>query len=114
MSDQHEHHLTPAWILNSVFFALMVLTVLTVAAIKIDLGWLNIYLAVGIACVKALLVVFFFMHLKWDRAFHTLCCISSLVFVGIFMGYILVDSGEYRDTIEDYDQDQAAAVESMK
>ena len=113
MSDHdHAHHVTPAWILNAVFGALLVLTFATVAAIKVDLGWLNVYLAVGIAAIKAVLVVFFFMHLKWDRGFHTLCCIGSFLFVAIFMGYVLVDSGQYRKDIQAYDAVEAGASEA--
>jgi cytochrome c oxidase subunit 4 len=47
-----------------VFLALMVGTAITVGVTYIDLGWLNLPLALAIATVKALLVIMFFMHLK--------------------------------------------------
>jgi cytochrome c oxidase subunit IV len=49
-----------------VFLALMVLLVLTVgASFWINLGHYNILVALTIAIVKALLVVLFFMHVKY-------------------------------------------------
>ena len=56
-------HVVPVWLLAAVFAALMVLTGLTVAVAQVDLGNLNLYLALGIAALKASLVVLFFMHL---------------------------------------------------
>ena len=47
-----------------VFLALMVGTALTVGVTYIDLGWLNLPLAMAIATTKAVLVILFFMHLK--------------------------------------------------
>jgi cytochrome c oxidase subunit 4 len=47
-----------------VFMALMVGTALTVGVTYIDLGWLNLPLAMAIAVTKAMLVILFFMHLK--------------------------------------------------
>ena len=48
----HVHVVSPK-ILIGVFAALMILTILTVAAIKVDLGAMNIWIALGIAVVKA-------------------------------------------------------------
>ena len=46
--------------------SLMVLTVITVAAAFVDLGNLNVIVALAIAVVKATLVVLFFMHVKYS------------------------------------------------
>ncbi len=48
----------------AVFSALMVLTVITVYAAFLDMGPLNTIVAMTIACVKALLVVLYFMHAR--------------------------------------------------
>ena len=45
----------------------MVLTVVTVGAALIDLGSLNIVVAIAIAIVKATLVILFFMHQRTAR-----------------------------------------------
>ena len=85
-------HVVPVWLLAAVFGALLVLTGLTVAVAHVDLGNMNLYLALGIATVKATLVVLFFMHLFWDRPFNSLIFIGCLLFVSLFIGIALTDS----------------------
>lgn len=46
--------------------ALFVLMFLTVAMAYVDLGPLNIYVALTIAIVKAVLVVLYFMHVRYS------------------------------------------------
>jgi len=45
----------------------MALTVVTVAAAQVNLGSLNVPIALAIASVKAALVALIFMHLLWDE-----------------------------------------------
>jgi cytochrome c oxidase subunit 4 len=106
----HEHHVVSWQLLTIVFLALMVLTVLTVAAINVDLGPLNIYVALGIAMVKAVLVVLIFMHIWWDRAFHGLLILGSFGFVALFIGFVMIDTWQYEPTITA--QDDANAHEA--
>ena len=82
----------PLWLLAAVFGALLVLTCLTVTVAYVDLGNLNLYLALAIAAVKASLVVLFFMHLFWDRPFNAMIFIGCLLFVSLFIGIALTDS----------------------
>ena len=79
------------WLLAAVFGGLLLLTGLTVAVAQVDLGNLNLYLAMGIAVLKASLVVLFFMHLFWDRPFNSLVFIGCLLFVSLFIGLTLTD-----------------------
>ncbi|MBX2850591.1 MAG: cytochrome C oxidase subunit IV family protein [Phycisphaeraceae bacterium] len=95
----HEHHAVSWQLLTVVFLALMGLTILTVAAINVDLGPLNLPVALGIALVKAVLVVLIFMHIWWDRAFHGLCILGSLGFVTLFIGFVMIDTWQYEPTI---------------
>ncbi|MEM6750049.1 MAG: cytochrome C oxidase subunit IV family protein [Planctomycetota bacterium] len=97
-------HVAPLWSMFAVFGALMVLTVLTVAAIQIDLGpmW-NVILAMAIAVVKALLVAAFFMHLWWDRPFNAYLISAAVVFVALMLVYILVDTDRYSDVVGEGD-----------
>jgi len=97
--DDHEHHVVSWKLLTVVFLALMVLTILTVAAINVDLGPLNIIVALGIALVKAMLVVLIFMHIWWDRGFHGLLIASSLGFVTLFIGFTMLDTWQYEPRI---------------
>jgi len=95
----HEHHAVSWQLLTIVFLALLVLTFLTVAAINVDLGPLNIIVALGIALVKAALVVLIFMHIWWDRAFHGLLILGALGFATLFISFLLLDSWQYEPTI---------------
>ena len=79
--------------------ALLFLTVITVAARYIDLGEANIYLAIGIAVVKATLVSLFFMHLRWDRPFNLMVLVGSMLFVVLMMVFCMMDVGQYRSTL---------------
>jgi cytochrome c oxidase subunit 4 len=85
-------HVVPVWLLAAVFAALIALTGLTVMAAQIDLGNLNLYLALAIAAIKASLVVMFFMHLYWDRPFNSMVFVGCLLFVTLFIGFTLTDS----------------------
>ncbi len=49
-----------------VFLALMVGTAITVAVTYLDLGLMNLTVAMAIAITKAMLVILFFMHLKYS------------------------------------------------
>jgi len=85
-------HVVPLWLLSAVFGALLVLTGATVAVAHIDLGNMNLYLALAIAGAKATLVILFFMHLFWDRPFNAMIFIGCLLFVSLFIGIALTDS----------------------
>ena len=59
-------HVAPKSLYYLIFLALMVGTALTVLVAKFDLGPLNNVVMLTVACAKALLVVLFFMHLRWS------------------------------------------------
>lgn len=71
----------------AVLMALFFLTFLTVAAYRIELGEWNLAVAVLIASVKATLVCYYFMHLKYEHAFNTLFFIGSILFLLLFLAY---------------------------
>jgi cytochrome c oxidase subunit IV len=89
-------HVVSVRTLLGVFAALMFLTVLTYAVTYVDLGALNIWVAMGIAVVKGTLVVLVFMHLFWDKKFYAVVLVSALICVMIFIGIALIDSGQYQ------------------
>ncbi|MBI5869267.1 MAG: cytochrome C oxidase subunit IV family protein [candidate division Zixibacteria bacterium] len=93
-------HVVPFRILVAVWLALMVLTVVTVEVVYIDLGNLNLYLAMAIATVKGALVALYFMHLRYDRPFHAIVFVTALVFVLLFVSLVLTDSGQYQPNID--------------
>jgi cytochrome c oxidase subunit 4 len=70
MSEAQGHfghaHIAPASMYFAVFAALIVGTVLTVVAAKVDMGALNNVVMLLIACTKATLVILYFMHVRWS------------------------------------------------
>lgn len=101
--DDHGHgiaHVAASKVLIGTWVALMILTVITVTATKIDLGpSYNLALAMAIAVVKATLVVLFFMHLRYDKLFHSVLVIGGILAAALFVGFALMDSGQYQQTI---------------
>ena len=78
---------------------LLVLTLVTVLATKIDFGAnINLALAMVIAVTKATLVILFFMHLRYDRLFHTVVFVSAILAACLFVGFTLMDSSQYQQT----------------
>lgn len=89
-------HIAPPRALLAVWGALLVLTVLTVSATRVDLGPFNLWIALGIATLKAGLVALYFMHLRYDRPFNGFLFVAALAFVMLLAGLALLDSKEYR------------------
>ena len=106
-SDDHDHHdehghglahVAAPRVLLGTWIALMFLTVITVSATHIDLGSYNLALAMAIAVVKATLVVLFFMHLRYDRLFHSILVVGGILAASLFVGFTLMDSNQYQQT----------------
>ncbi len=102
-SDHHDEHgishVASVKVLLGTGGALMLLTIVTVLATRIDLGSsMNLALAMFIAVIKATLVVTFFMHLKYDKVFHSVIFVSALLAAALFIGYTLMDTGQYQPT----------------
>jgi cytochrome c oxidase subunit IV len=86
--------------------ALLLMTLLTVAAARCDLGSWNLIIALGIATIKAALVVLFFMHLRYDNPFYAIVFITALLFVALFLGLTLLDTTQYQPDIQAWQQAQ--------
>lgn len=104
----HVGHVVPMKILVGVFASLVFLTVVTVSASYMDFGEFNLIVALAIAVVKATLVVLFFMHLIWDRPFNAIVFVGCLIFVGIFIGFALIDTTQYHSSM---DKGQSSAMQ---
>jgi len=88
------HHIIPRPLLLKVFLTLVALTIITALTGQADLGafnFLHVPLAIGIAVIKAALVVLFFMGLKYDRPINALAFIIGLLMVGVFLAFTLLD-----------------------
>ncbi len=104
-------HVSPLPLLFGILGALLVLTVVTVAVTKIDLGGQgNLIVAMVIATIKAGLVVTYFMHLRWDRAFNVMVFLSSVLFMILFISLALTDRKEYQNAIDTLEQTQSVTT----
>ena len=98
-SGGHGHgHVASLFDYIKIFGALLVLTVITVGVSYAGLGKASIYVAMGVAVVKAFLVAAFFMHLKYDEKFNVLVFVSALLFLSIFFVIVATDLG-YRGDV---------------
>ncbi len=84
-SEHKGHHLVPIANYFKVITALLILTVITVAAAQVHLGHWNTPLAMAIATVKAFLVMAIFMGLKYDTRENIFTISCSFIFLGIFV-----------------------------
>jgi len=91
MHDDTPSHLVPYRTFILVWVALLLLTGATVAVSRFDLGALNIWAALGIACGKSALVIAFFMHLKYERPLFKLSLLATLLVLAIFIGFTFFD-----------------------
>ncbi|MEK7356234.1 MAG: cytochrome C oxidase subunit IV family protein [Bdellovibrionota bacterium] len=85
------HHIIPRPTYFKVFAALIFLTVVTVAASRLDFGTMNTIVAFTIATIKAVLVASIFMHLKYDDRMNRLILFSALFFLVVFYFFCILD-----------------------
>jgi cytochrome c oxidase subunit 4 len=85
------HHQAPLSMYFGVFFALMIFTVLTVAASRVDLGIWNTPLALAIAVVKASLVILWFMHVIYSTRLTWIVVVSSFLWLGVLFVLTFAD-----------------------
>ncbi|CAN5801242.1 cytochrome C oxidase subunit IV family protein [soil metagenome] len=105
-STTHDHHddhglshTASVKVLVGTGGSLLFLTIVTVLATRVDFGAnINLAVAMFIAVVKATLVVLFFMHLKYDKIFHTVVFVSAILAASLFVGFTLMDSDQYQNT----------------
>jgi cytochrome c oxidase subunit 4 len=85
-------HILPFNVYVSVFVALIVLTIVTVAASQVDFGSMNVVIALLIASVKAMLVALFFMHLKYENPVTWLYAAFPLIILAIMLAGLFIDN----------------------
>ncbi len=89
--DEHEHHIVSPKVYVVIFLALLALTSLTVGASFIEMGIFNPIVALGIAVIKAVLVVLFFMHVKYSTKLTKLTVGAGVFTFLILIGMTLAD-----------------------
>ena len=84
-------HITSRKVYYAVFAALLLLTYATVAVSKIDLGRFNTIVALTIAVTKAVMVVLFFMHVRYSTRLTKLVVVGGFVWLALLIGLTMVD-----------------------
>ena len=74
-------HIVPLNIYVKVLCSLLVLTFITVTVAQMDFGMFNALIAMGIATAKAVLVLLFFMHLKYDNKLFFIILLAGVFFL---------------------------------
>ena len=90
-ADHGGAHVVPVGVYLAVFVALMLLTAVTTVAAFHDLGPLNNVVALGIATLKATLVVLFFMHARYGTRLTPLVITAGLFWLAILIALSLTD-----------------------
>ncbi len=90
MTEEHAHIVSYKTFLI-IWFALLILTGITIAVAQYNLGALNIWVALGIATLKAGLVVAVFMHMQYENLLFKLSLLSALAILAIFIGLTFFD-----------------------
>jgi cytochrome c oxidase subunit 4 len=90
MSESHHHVVSPKLYLL-ILAALLVGTALTVYVARFDLGQLNIIVALVIAIVKAVLVVLYFMHLRYSNRLVWVFAGASIFWLVLLIGITMAD-----------------------
>jgi cytochrome c oxidase subunit 4 len=85
-----EHIVSPK-VYAVIFGSLMLGTYITVKAAFVDLGRWNIIIALGIATVKATLVVLYFMHARYSPKRTQLVIVCSVFWLAIMLALTLTD-----------------------
>lgn len=98
----HGHVIVSAFTLRFILLALLFFTLLTVGLAGIEKWitvtfsveipqWINVVVALSIATVKTILVVMFFMQLKYDNPMNTVIFVFTVGTVACFIGFTAID-----------------------
>ena len=90
--EHADHHIVSPLQYGFVYIALLIGTLLTVLAADQNFGVMNPVIALAIACTKAVIVILFFMHVKYQSNL-----IKMTVAAGFFTFLVLITM-----TLSDY------------
>jgi cytochrome c oxidase subunit 4 len=97
-SHEHAHPITGPKTYTGVLIGLLILTIVTVGASRVDFGAMNTLIAIIIASAKAALVALFFMHLRHDK-FNALIFLGGCFFLALFLIFTLFDINTRRTVL---------------
>ncbi|HUN84582.1 MAG TPA: cytochrome C oxidase subunit IV family protein [Terracidiphilus sp.] len=84
-------HIVSPKVYAAVGLSLLALTATTVAASYVEMYVFNVVVALGIAVIKMMLVVLFFMHVKYSPKLTKLTAAAGLFMFLVLVGMTLAD-----------------------
>ena len=84
-------HIVPTRVYFAIYAVLLTLTATTVAVAFVDIGPLNNVVALTIAVSKALLVILYFMHVRYSDRLTWVVVGSGFVWLLILIGFTMSD-----------------------
>lgn len=91
--NEQDNHIVSTKTFVLVWIALLILTAITVTVAKLDLGAFSTFTAIVIASVKAGVVLWFFMHLKYEKRLLKLLLLVPIVTLAVIIGLTFIDVG---------------------
>ncbi len=91
MENRQPSHIFKYSTLLKILLALFVLTGITVGVSYLDLGKLNVWIALLIASCKGTLVLLFFMHMKFEGKVLAYSFLGTIFFLGIMISFTFWD-----------------------
>ena len=86
----HELEQSKFWIYVQIAMLLAVITGLELVTVYLPfMKWILVTVLVVLSTVKFMFVIFYFMHLRWDKAFCTILFFIGLVLAGATMWALL-------------------------
>lgn len=90
-TEHNGHHIAPVSLYLTIFGALIVGTIITVIVAFFDFGPMNNVIMLAIACTKALLVVLYFMHVRWSSRLTWVVASAGFIWLLILFFFTMAD-----------------------
>jgi cytochrome c oxidase subunit 4 len=86
-----EQHHVPYKVYFIVWGALLVLTAVTVGVSYVDMKNVTVLTAMLIAATKSMLVLLYFMHIRFEKPMYSVMILAAMMTYGIFVALTFVD-----------------------
>jgi len=93
MEQKQVHVIVPSRLFVTIWIALLVLTAATIGAARLELGAWSMFANLFIASSKASLVLWFFMHLKYEGRLFKLLFLVPVATITLIIGLTFFDIG---------------------
>jgi cytochrome c oxidase subunit 4 len=89
--NEQDNHIVTTKTFAAVWIALLMLTAITVSVAKMHLGAFSAFTAIAIASAKAGLVLWYFMHLKYEKRLLKFLLLVPILTLAVIIGLTFVD-----------------------